>query len=56
MNLKYFLSETIQAKENGSRGTHYAKFLISNLLKGRASPIVQCSSGVDDAVNTGEYV
>ena len=32
--LKYFLSETIHAKENGSRGTHFAKFLISNFLKG----------------------
>ena len=29
--LKYFLSETIH---NGSRGTHFAKFLISNFLKG----------------------
>ena len=32
--LRYFLSETIQAQENGSRGTHVAKFLISNFLKG----------------------
>ena len=32
--LTYFLSETIQAQENGSRGTNFAKFLISNLLKG----------------------
>ena len=32
--LKYFLSETIQAQENGSRGTSFAKFLISNFLKG----------------------
>ena len=31
---EYFLSETIHAQENGSRGTHFAKFLISNLLKG----------------------
>ena len=30
----YFLSETIQAQENGRRGTHFAKFLISNFLKG----------------------
>ena len=29
--LKYFLSETIH---NGSRGTHFAKFLISNFLQG----------------------
>ena len=29
--LKYFLSETIH---NGGRGTHFAKFLISNFLKG----------------------
>ena len=34
--LKYFLSETIHAQENGSRGTHFAKFLISNFLKGLA--------------------
>ena len=32
--LKYFLSETIHAQENGSRGTHFAKSLISNFLKG----------------------
>ena len=32
--LKYFLSETIDAQENGSRGTHFAKFLISNFLQG----------------------
>ena len=32
--LRYFLSETIQAQENGRRGTHFAKFLISNFLKG----------------------
>ena len=29
--LKYFLYETIH---NGSRGTHFAKFLISKFLKG----------------------
>ena len=34
MALKYFLSETIYAQENGSRGTHFAKFLISNFLQG----------------------
>ena len=34
LGLKYFLSETIHAHENGSRGTHFAKFLISNFLKG----------------------
>ena len=34
--LKYFLSQTIHAQENGSRGTHFAKFLISNFLKGLA--------------------
>ena len=28
--LKYFLSETIHAQENGSRGTYFAKFWISN--------------------------
>ena len=32
--LKYFLSETIYAQENGSRDTHFAKFLIFNFLKG----------------------
>ena len=32
--LKYFLSETIHAQENGSRVTHFAKFLISNFLQG----------------------
>ena len=32
--IKYFISETIHAKENGSRGTHFAKFLISNFLMG----------------------
>ena len=31
--LRYFLSETIQAQENGSRGTHFAKFLISISLR-----------------------
>ena len=31
--LKYFLSETFQTHENGSRGTHFANFLISNFLK-----------------------
>ena len=30
--LKYFFSETIHPQENGSRGTHFAKFLISNFL------------------------
>ena len=32
--LKYFLSETIHTQENGSRGTHFAKFFISNFPKG----------------------
>ena len=32
--LRYFLSGIIQAQENESRGTHFAKFLISNFLKG----------------------
>ena len=31
--LKYFLSETIHAQENGSRGTHFAKILISDIPK-----------------------
>ena len=29
-----FLSETIRAQENGSRGPHFAKSLNSNFLKG----------------------
>ena len=32
--LKYFLSETIRGHEKGSRGTKFAKFLISNFLMG----------------------
>ena len=32
--LRFFSSETFQARDNGSRGTHFAKFLISNFLKG----------------------
>ena len=32
--LKYFLSETIHAQENGSRGAYFPQFLISNFLKG----------------------
>ena len=32
--LKYFVSETIHAQENGSRGCLFAKFLISTFLKG----------------------
>ena len=32
--LKYFLSETIDAPENGSSVTHFAKFLISNFFEG----------------------
>ena len=32
--LKYFLSETIHAQEKGGRGTHFAKFFISNFLNG----------------------
>ena len=31
---KCFLSETIHAQENGSRGTHFAKLLSSKFLKG----------------------
>ena len=31
---KFFLSETIHAQENGSRGPHFAKSLNSNFLKG----------------------
>ena len=32
--LKYLLSETIHAQQNGRRGTHFAKFLNSKFLKG----------------------
>ena len=32
--MKYLLSETIHAQENGSRDTHFAKFLISDFLMG----------------------
>ena len=32
--LKYFIYETINTQENGSIGTHFAKILISNFLKG----------------------
>ena len=32
--LKYSLFETIHAQENGSRGIHFAKFLISNSYSG----------------------
>ena len=34
MVLKYLLSETINAPENGSSVTHFAKFLISNFFEG----------------------
>ena len=36
--LKYFLYETIH---NGSRGTHFAKFLISTFLKGLTSSALE---------------
>ena len=39
--LKYFLSETAHTQENGSRGAHFAKFLISNFLC-NASVFVVC--------------
>ena len=51
--LRYFLSETIQAQENGSRGTHFAKFLISNFLKGltySAVGLIASIDGVDTTV------
>ena len=35
--LKYLLSETIHAQQNGRRGTHFAKFLNSKFLKGLTS-------------------
>ena len=34
MVLKYFLTETIHAQENASRGSYFEIFLISNFLKG----------------------
>ena len=47
-NLKYsqiFLSETIHAQENGSRGPHFAKSLNSNFLKGLTySALIGCAS------------
>ena len=45
MVLKYLLSETINAPENGSSVTHFAKFLISNFLKGLTYSAV-CDVGV----------
>ena len=39
--LKYFLSETIH---NGSRGTHFAKFLITKFLKDLGMPSFQKSA------------
>ena len=51
--LRYFLSETIQAQENGSGGTHFAKFLISNFLKGLTySALVQLHS-ISDSQDVG---
>ena len=42
-NLKYFLSEIIHTQENRSRGTHSAKSLISNFIKGLAySKMMSC--------------
>ena len=46
-NLKYsqiFLSETIHAQENGSRGPHFAKSLNSNFLKGLTYSAMAASS------------
>ena len=34
---KYFLSETIHAQKDGSRGAHFKKILISNFLKSLTS-------------------
>ena len=41
--LKYFLSETIHAQENGSRGTHFVKFLISNFPKSLIYSAMPCT-------------
>ena len=44
-NLKYsqiFLSETIHAQENGSRGPHFAKSLNSNFFKGLTYSAMAC--------------
>ena len=60
-NLKYsqiFLSETIHAQENGSRGPHFAKSLNSNFLKGltySALQKVEICTGVTDAWLTDNF-
>ena len=40
--LKYVLSETIHAQENGSKGTHFVKFLISNFPKSLTYSAMPC--------------
>ena len=55
-NLKYsqiFLSETIHAQENGSRGPHFAKSLNSNFLKGLTYSALLLSLSLE--VNAGEF-
>ena len=63
-NLKYsqiFLSETIHAQENGSRGPHFAKSLNSNFLKGltysavvegKVSCFISQPAEIDHFINT----
>ena len=51
--LKYLLSETSQAQENGSGGTNFAKFLISNFLKSLTySALVYLFKERRDEINT----
>ena len=54
--LRYFLSETIQAQENGSRGTHFAKFLISNFPKGLTYSAVVMLQGLITPFFQGYYL
>ena len=59
-NLKYsqiFLSETIHAQENGSRGPHFAKSLNSNFLKGLTySAVCQASVSPDQISTFFQYI
>ena len=48
--LKYFLYETIHAQQNGSRGTHFAKFLISKFSKGLTYSAMLLKKGVKAAI------
>ena len=54
-NLKYsqiFLSETIHAQENGSRGPHFAKSLNSNFLKGLTYSVLVELTNTETAAKT----